>query len=443
VRKECNLRGLKFHNVVYYQGDYQKNFENKRFLDRFQLTQETLTCDIVLVVGDKDRRFIRLTLATLIRNWQPINQSNIFLVTNKRNFKHIKFILKMNKHLKSSNVSITLINREKWTRNLPFYADYNFNSYLSQRYLKLFSFKILKSNYVWFVDSDYLFLRKMNEESLFTNGSFIWKYRRWLENSRSQQYWGKTSEFIWGRKSKYQFMLNTPYCFKVSDLIMATNSISKESVRLAGMEFSEFQFLGEYAFENKLAWVEFSLVEKSNINSDVTLVHQDQTSGDINFEKTSAIEADSDQSYLVFWSGFPDLDLQLLETLKSNLSQSEPEFLELIKRVHKVDSVDLLWRNQIYDAILDNFCYSDGWTCSILYFRCRPGRTFNLSFFLAPGATVTLQEPTNPEIELVLVDNLVKIRIPFLLHSSQLRLKFESRYTEIPTGRILYAQIQE
>jgi hypothetical protein len=401
-----------------------------------------MNVDIILIIGAKDIRFVRYSLFSLAKFWNPAQRSTINLVVEEKYHIYINNILNMVGRVKSQNVIFRLINREVFLKNINKKELLKLSSQVSQRYLKVYSYMITAGDFIWFVDADYLMISVMTEKNLISNGQMIWRFSEWEKKSVSEINWRAGSELVARHTISHNFMIIPPYLFKRTDLEKAANLIEGEEINKSAEGFSEFIFLGDYAYRNKLEWTNFVRVEKNSENFFTVLLHQNPITGAIDLSKTGVELEYENVPFLVYWSHHGEIEnIMLLKLRAIGFGYQIPEVeLALLDSLEGQRFIPYVRRRHIAKSIRDLYSYSDEWVYDNLILNIAPGFSRKLIFDVPENSQIV----SNLNVEMSkggLLHNIKVLKIGFSFHRKIINFNFHSNLREKDTHRILNGRI--
>ena len=153
--------------------------------------------DVVIVTCKQDLNLLRLCITSLIEHVSGIG--NVYVVAPSSIKKD--FIFKVYSEIKYI---------DKQSFNL-----YGMNEYQEQILIKLLMADHIESNNYWVIDSDFLFLKRMDVAELFKEGKPKAFYD---ELNEVNMYWAKLSETIMAEEVNYNFM-SVPVYILQRDLV--------------------------------------------------------------------------------------------------------------------------------------------------------------------------------------------------------------------------------
>ena len=403
--------------------------------------QSDIQIDIVIVIGDKDMRFIRYTIYSVVRFWHPINSSSLNLVVYQKNQDYINEVVATVKSITSPNLVINVVNREEFLERIGKTSIQLSPPEVNQRYIKMFAFLLSSADFLWFVDSDYLFSRRLSEKKLIPNDLIDWSYALWDESSVSENSWRAGSEVVAGHEIRHNFMLAPPYIYKRKDLISAATNVNDENIRDAGTRFSEFIYLGDYAFNQHLDWVNFVKIDGGGRKMANMLLHQDPFSGQINLLKKGIEFEYSNYYFLVYWSHHGEIEDLMSERLQLCLKEnySSKKEIQTFSQVARYQFLRLIKRSEIIDSIKKYYSYSDGWVYKNIDFELEPGMSIRIEFKLLKNSELIIGQDTKEFTILEFSDNKAILEIRSSRYKKRINIIFKSEYFEEKTNRRLNA----
>ena len=294
--------------------------------------------DVVIVTCKQDLNLLRLCITSLIEHVSGIG--NVYVVAPSSMKKD--FIFKVYSEIKYI---------DKQSFNL-----YGMNEYQEQILIKLLMADHIESNNYWVIDSDFLFLKRMDVAELFKEGKPKAFYD---ELNEVNMYWAKLSETIMAEEVNYNFM-SVPVYILQRDLVKILIEKYKLVENLE-MKYSEFclYFAFCYKFYNDMYSWNFKPIDQLG-DGDVPGICVNQLPPTYLNVNRSEIKKYLNKKFIVIWSHW-DASVsfnyfQLFKTLvrKPSLRKLLILLILSIKRPTKIELIDLSKPHEI------RICYSDG-----------------------------------------------------------------------------------
>jgi len=166
--------------------------------------------------------------------------------------------------------------------------------------------------YIWVIDSDYLFVDFISENDFFSDGRPIWLMREW-DNEPSLR-WRKPTAEVLGFDPPYQFMDRAQYVFARPVLRRIREAIPQEKIFYTGMPPSEFIIYGAFAHRYAKNVYEWRFVDDAAPSLSYEVNQRPPTYAD--FDPNVKISAAKGSKYCVFWSYWILSEIKMVEFLR-------------------------------------------------------------------------------------------------------------------------------
>lgn len=381
--------------------------------------------DLVVVVGSKDLEIFYELFKSIEKNWNPVNTSVVHVYVHSKDNFYVKKILNQ-----SINQRITY---QKYIREFES-GNLSNNSYLTQRILKMNVALKSNSDFLWFLDCDYL-LAKNNTEKTLVKDEIT--HLALPFNSSTDFVWLQDSMGLLGEPIEANYMFDGWNLYPTSTLKELANRLKVSDYELYP-NFSEFYVMGQYVRNHpdskNVIYVDSESASRSRY------LNQNSNSGAIKLSNYSEILEASDLDAIILWSHWDEC-ARVMNFLNSKIHSHTLESY--------VDSIDFyryrvfhdLYRFQENKIISEYFSYSDGWLYSEIYFKSH----FLLNFKkieILPGVEM------NVYVNLFFSKFWLRVRsktlLNFLLFPIRVKfiIKFSNGTFEQGTGRKLYARLK-
>ena len=380
--------------------------------------------DLIIIVGPKDLEIFYELCRSIQKYWKPVNTSTVHIYFHSNDKRYIKEILKKNLN---SRLVYKFYIREKEKINPAL------NSYLTQRILKIKAPLRSNSDYIWYLDCDYLLQNYNTEQSLIREKI---QHLTVPFNSESDLVWLNDSTEVLGSQIEANYMVDGWNLYPTQILKELAIRLDKTEYELFP-NFSEFYVMGQFVKNHPNSKnIEFT---KSEQSSRSRCLNQDTNTGEIKLSNYSEILAASNFDTIILWSHWDEC-ARIMNFLNSKLrNQSLEHYVEVVdkKRFRVFHDLSKSIENNLLRTF---FSYSDGWLHSEIYFKAHSTSIFN-KFEILDGVKMEFY------INLFFKNFWIKIQSKLLLKYllSPIKIKFILKFTngvlEKNTGRKLYAKI--
>ena len=238
----------------------------------------------IFIVSDlPDLTLLQYCLLSILGNLPEIDK--ICVLIPKQAFKYFEFFFDKN---------ITFIDRGE-------YDTANLNSFQNHELIKLtVPHQLIDSEYLWFIDSDYIFYKKLSANDLWIDELPLHFFYRWDEIN---SFWKSGSQKLLNKTLRFSQMVNPPYLIKTSHLAELNSEINFRDLDFKQGHISEFEVIFNYLYENKFhdySWVRYSTI-KSDYGRSGFLLHQSPPSY-FNLNSKFRVFSYLKFKYVVIWS---------------------------------------------------------------------------------------------------------------------------------------------
>ena len=158
--------------------------------------------DLVTIIGPNDVELFAQLLISIKQHWKPSNSSHFHIYTHSKDYFQVKSLT----HQNFSNLVIAKIHVRE---NLEVGSD--LPSEISQRILKVFSSQISTSDFIWFLDCDFLLVRDLSESDLISGEASTLTIAKF--DQFSDRRWIQDSARLLSQDIQYNYMVDGWYVF--------------------------------------------------------------------------------------------------------------------------------------------------------------------------------------------------------------------------------------
>jgi hypothetical protein len=277
------------------------------------------------------------TTLFLVSDWSDLNLLRLCLISILANVpKFYKIIIVIPKAASEFfqlfiNRGVVIIYRENFDED-------KYSSFINHQIIKLtVPSQIANSEFIWYIDSDYLFYRKIKDSDLWIRGNPLHYFSEWdIKNS----FWKNDSEKILGISFDFAQMIYPPYLIRFLDLINLNKRYNLKDLIHNSSNFSEFELLFNFVFrENSSHYVWKRFSDKNLFFKSGFLLHQSPPDY-FNLNKKFSLLSVIKHKYVVIWSHWHRAEAFVRQILLiSLLSHLKISLLKMCLKLEKIPIV--------------------------------------------------------------------------------------------------------